>query len=219
MAAIRFDRCRQLFGDEDFAKLQHAHILILGVGGVGSYALDCLYRSGAGHITIIDHDTYEESNQNRQIGSEAIGKRKTEHLATLYPGITTIDLRLDMAWVASFDFTPYDLILDAIDTTRVKIELARRTYKKLIMSLGSAHRIDPTQIQAVSIWKSQGDPLARKIRNELKRARFDRNFTVIFSPETVRGETKGSFVGVTGAFGLTLCSVAIQKIIEKPANT
>jgi len=213
---MRFDRCRQLFGEEDFARIQDARILILGVGGVGGYALDCLYRSGARHLTIIDHDTYEISNQNRQIGAEAVGQLKTDHLATLYPGITAIDQRMDMAWVASFDFAPYDLILDAIDTTRVKIELARKTYKKLIMSLGSAHRIDPTQIQAVSIWHSQGDPLARKIRNELKKAKFDRNFTVVFSPETVRGDEKGSFVGVTGAFGLTLCSEAIKKIIKKP---
>ena len=211
---MRYDRCRKLFGEEDFAKLRDAHILLLGAGGVGSFALDCLYRSGIGHITLIDHDTYEESNQNRQIGSEAVGRRKTEHLAILYPGITTIDRRLDMAWVEQFDFGPYDLILDAIDTTRVKIELARKAYKKLIMSLGSAGRIDPTQVQAVSIWKSQGDPLARKIRNELKRARFDRNFTVIFSPETVRGELGGSFVGVTGTFGLTLCAEAVRRIIQ-----
>jgi tRNA A37 threonylcarbamoyladenosine dehydratase len=210
---VRYERCRQLFG-EDFAKIEQAKVLLLGVGGVGSYALDCLYRSGVKDITIVDHDTYEATNQNRQIGAEAIGQPKVHHLATLYPGITPIEQRIDLGWVASFDFEPYDLILDAIDTTRVKIEIARKHYKKLIMSLGSAGRIDPTHIQAVSIWKSQGDPLARKIRNELKRARFDRNFTVIFSPETVRGELKGSFVGVTGSFGLALCSEAIKKLIQ-----
>jgi tRNA A37 threonylcarbamoyladenosine dehydratase len=211
---MRYARCRQLFGEEDFTKLKHAKILLLGVGGVGSYALDCLYRSGVTDITIVDDDTYEETNRNRQIGSEAIGAKKTEHLAALYPGIQTLDVRMDMAWVAAFDFEPYDVILDAIDTTRVKIEIAKKHYRKLIMSLGSAGRIDPTQIQTVSIWKSQGDPLARKIRNELKKARFDRNFTVVFSPETVRGELRGSFVGVTGGFGLALCAEAIKKIIR-----
>ncbi len=210
---MRYDRCRKLFG-EDFAKIQRAKVLLLGVGGVGGYALDCLYRSGVHDITIVDNDTYETTNQNRQIGSEAIGIKKTEHLATLYPGIQTLDVRMDMAWVEAFDFEPYDVILDAIDTTRVKIEIAKKHYRKLIMSLGSAGRIDPTQIQTVSIWKSQGDPLARKIRNELKKARFDRNFTVVFSPETVQGELKGSFVGVTGAFGLTLCAEAIKEITK-----
>ncbi len=212
---MRYERCRQLFGEEDFTRLQQARILILGVGGVGSYALDCLYRTGITQITIVDHDTYEITNQNRQIGSDALGTSKVHTLAARYPGITPIEAQMDMAWVEAFDFTPYDLILDAADTTRVKIEIAKKHYKKLIMSLGSAKRTDPTQIQTASIWKSQGDALARKIRNELKKAHFDRNFTVIFSPETVQGEGKGSFVGVTGAFGLTLCSVAIDKILHQ----
>ena len=211
---MRYDRCRQLFGEADFTRLQHARILILGVGGVGSYALDCLYRTGITQITIVDHDTYEITNQNRQIGSEALGASKVHTLAKRYPGITPIETQMDMAWVETFDFAPYDLILDAADTTRVKIELAKKHYKKLIMSLGSAKRTDPTQIQTASIWKSQGDALARKIRNELKRARFDRNFTVIFSPETAKANGKGAFVGVTGAFGLTLCSAAIDRILH-----
>ena len=63
---MRFERCRMLFGEEDFTKLQTAKILILGVGGVGSYVLDCLYRSGVPSITIVDYDTYDETNQNRQ---------------------------------------------------------------------------------------------------------------------------------------------------------
>ena len=74
---MRYSRCRTLFGDEDFAKLQKAKVLILGVGGVGSYALDCLYKSGVTNITILDYDTYDESNLNRQIGAEGnIGKSK-----------------------------------------------------------------------------------------------------------------------------------------------
>ena len=84
---MRFQRCRMLFGDEDFEKLQHAKILILGVGGVGSYALDCLYRSGVSDITILDYDIYDETNQNRQIGSDAVGMIKVDRLKDLYPDI------------------------------------------------------------------------------------------------------------------------------------
>jgi len=212
---MRYERCRQLFGD-DFDRLRQAHILLLGVGGVGSFALDCLYRSGIGQITIVDHDTYDESNRNRQLGSdEAVDQSKTATLAHRYPGIHTIEERIDLPWVETFDFTPYDLVLDAIDSRHVKVALARRLYPKLIMSVGSAGRIDPTRIRAVSIWKSQGDPLARKIRNELKKARFDRNFTVITSDENVRGERGGSFVGVTGSFGLTLCAEAVKKLLAR----
>ncbi len=211
---MRFERCRMLFGEEDFAKLQAASVIILGVGGVGSYALDCLYRSGVGKITILDYDHYDITNQNRQIGSEAVGIRKTEHLQRLYPGIRVIHQQMDLAWMEAFDFDPYDLIIDAADTTRVKIELAKKEYKKLLMSLGSAKRYDSSKIEVASIWESHGDALARKIRNELKKAKFDRNFTVVFSPEQAKCKEKGSFVGVTGAFGLTLCSEAVKRLLK-----
>ncbi len=210
---MRYQRCRLLFGD-DFEVLQRAKVLILGVGGVGGHALDCLYRSGVTDITIIDYDTYDISNQNRQIGSDATGAYKTEVLTELYPGITAIDQQMDMDWVHSFDFDPYDLIIDAADTSRVKIEIAKKVYKKLIMSLGSAKRYDTNKIEVASIWKSHGDALGRKIRNELKKAKFDRNFTVVFSPEQDRCKEKGSCVAVTGAFGLTICSEAIKRIIK-----
>jgi len=203
-----------LFGEEDFAKLQKAKILILGAGGVGSYALDCLYRSGITDITILDYDTYDISNQNRQIGSEAVGERKTTRLAQLYPGIHILHQKMDLEWVETFDFDPYDLVIDAADTTRVKIELAKRIYSRLLMSLGSAKRYDSSKIEVASIWKSHGDALGRKIRNELKKAKFDRNFTVVFSPEEDRCKEKGSCVAVTGTFGLTLCSEAIKKLLR-----
>ncbi|HFU77730.1 MAG TPA: tRNA threonylcarbamoyladenosine dehydratase, partial [Epsilonproteobacteria bacterium] len=155
----------------------------------------------------------DETNQNRQIGSHAVGEVKTETLAKLYPGIHTIQQKMDMAWVESFDFVPYDIVIDAADTTKVKIEVAKKCYKKLIMSVGSAKRFETNKIEVASIWKTHGDALARKIRNELKKAKFDRNFTVVFSPEEDKCKEKGSFVGVTGAFGLTICSEAIKRII------
>jgi len=211
---LRFQRCELLFGKEEFSKIQKAKILILGVGGVGSYALDCLYRSGVSNITILDYDRYDETNQNRQIGSEAVGELKTEALKKLYPSITTINQQMNMVWVETFDFEPYDIIIDAADTTKVKIEIAKKCFKKLIMSTGSAKRFDASKIEVASIWKTSGDRLARKIRNELKKAKFDRNFTVVFSPEEDKCKEKGSFVGVTGAFGLTVCSEAIKKILK-----
>lgn len=211
----RFQRCKMLFGEEDFAKLQKAKILILGVGGVGSYALDCLYRSGVSDITIVDYDVYDETNQNRQIGSEAIGEYKVEALQKLYPSVSIINEKMDIAWVENFDFEPYDLVLDAADTTKVKIEVAKKCYKKLIMSFGSAKRYDTSKIEVSTIWKSHGDALGRKIRNELKKARFNKNFTVVFSPEQDKCKEKGSCVAVTGATGLTVCSEAIKKILTK----
>ena len=203
-----------LFGEENFEKIQNTKVLILGVGGVGSYALDCLYRSGVSDITILDYDVFDVTNQNRQIGSDAVDEVKVDVLQKLYPGIKTINQKMNMAWVAQFDFEPYDLVIDAADTTKVKIEVAKKCFKKLIMALGSAKRFDASKIEVASIWKTHGDALARKIRNELKKAKFDRNFTVVFSPEEDKCKEKGSCVAVTGAVGLTVCSDAIKRILK-----
>ena len=212
---MRYNRCKILFGEENFAKLQKAKVLILGVGGVGSYALDCLYKSGVTDITIVDYDYYDITNQNRQIGSEGNeGKSKVKTLAKLYPGVTPIEQKMDITWVKEFNFKPYDLVIDACDTTKVKIELAKKCYKKLIMSLGSAKRADFSKIEVSTIFKTHGDALARKIRNELKKAKFNKNFTVIFSPEEAKCKDKGSFVAVTGAFGLAICSEAVKRLLS-----
>jgi len=212
---INYSRCQSLFG-KDFEKLSNAKVLILGVGGVGSYTLDCLYKSGVTNITIIDYDTYESSNTNRQIGSIGnIGKCKVTILASLYPGITPIKQKMDLKWVESFDFEPYDIVIDAADTTKVKIEIAKKCYKKLIMSLGSANKDDFSQIEVSTIFKTHGDALARKIRYELKKANFNKNFTVVFSPQEPLNKNGGTFVAITGAFGLALCSEAIKKLINQ----
>ena len=212
---MKHDRCKILFG-QDFSKLQKTKVIILGVGGVGSFALDCLYRSGVENITIVDYDTYEESNYNRQIGSIGnIGKSKVQTLQKLYPKIDIIEQKMDREWVKSFDFDAFDLVIDACDSTPVKIELAKKCYKKLIMALGSAKRVDFRKIEvANSIFKTHGDAFARKIRYELKKAKFNKNFLVVFSSEEAKCKEKGSFVGVTGAFGLALCSLAVQKILK-----
>ena len=144
---MRYERSRMLLG-EDFAKLQGANVLLLGVGGVGSFCLDCLIRSGVSDITIVDFDTYDETNQNRQLWSEHhVGESKVQALKAHYPQITVIEKRIDEGWVASFDFEPYDLVLDAIDDTKAKLALAERCHAKLISATGSAKRLDPTKIE------------------------------------------------------------------------
>jgi tRNA A37 threonylcarbamoyladenosine dehydratase len=213
---MKFQRCKSLFGNERFEKLQNSSILILGAGGVGSYALDCLYRSGARNITIIDHDVYDETNQNRQIGSDTIGILKTDRLKQLYPEIITINQWMNTVWVNEFNFEPYDIIIDPCDSTKVKLEIAKKHFKKLIMAVGSAKRYDTSKIKVDSIWRTQGDAFANKIRRELKKAKFNRNFTVVFSDEEAKCKDKGSCVAVTGGFGLTVCSEAIKKIIDLP---
>ncbi|MBD3840713.1 MAG: ThiF family adenylyltransferase [Campylobacterales bacterium] len=210
---MKHSRCKKLFG-EDFEKFSKAKILILGVGGVGGYALDCLYRTGIENITIVDYDTFDESNQNRQIGSDAVGVVKVEHLKTLYPNITPINQKIDLEWIENFDFESFDLILDAIDDIKPKVELIRRLHKKLICSGGSAKRIDPSNIEYIDIFKTFNDPFIRKIRNELKKIGFKKSFKIIFSKENPACTELGSFVGVTGSFGLKMCSLAVEKILK-----
>ena len=205
-------RIEMLLGD-DFARVQNANILLLGVGGVGSFCLDCLYRSGVKNITIVDFDTYDITNQNRQMWSELHEDEiKVEALKEHYAEIKTIEKRIDEEWVWAFDFEPYDLVLDAIDDTKAKLALAQKCHKKLISSFGSAKRMDPTKIKVDDVWKSYGDKFGAKIRYELKKRGFKKKYTVIFSSEEANIKEKGSFMGVTAAFGLTMCSEAIKKL-------
>jgi len=208
----KYDRIKLLVGEE-FSNMQNAKILLLGVGGVGSFCLDCLYRSGVKDITIVDFDTYDESNQNRQMWSELHeGEVKVAALKEHYPEIKTINKRIDEEWVWEFDFEPYDLVLDAIDDRNAKLALAQKCYKKLISSFGSAKRMDPTKIKVDDIWKSYGDKFGSKIRYELKKRGFKKKYKVIFSSEEIMVKEKGSFMGVTASFGLTMCSEAIKKL-------
>jgi tRNA threonylcarbamoyladenosine dehydratase len=209
--AVRFQRCQMLFG-EDFARFQHAKVLLLGVGGVGGFALDCLYRSGITNLTIVDFDYFEITNQNRQIGSEALGQSKVMTLAQRYPNITPIHVRIDSHWINSFQFDSFDLVLDCIDDISAKVAIAQNTWSNLIVSCGSAKRTDPTKISVSDLWKIQGDRFCRKYRDSLKKHHFSNPIKVVHSLETAQCTQLGSFVGVTGAFGLTLCAETIKTL-------
>ncbi|MFA6197256.1 MAG: ThiF family adenylyltransferase [Sulfurimonas sp.] len=209
---MKYDRIKLLLND-DFAKLQNAKIILLGVGGVGSFCLDCLIRSGISDITIVDFDTYDATNQNRQMWSELHeGEFKVEALQKHYPHAKIINVRVDEQWVWDFDFDAYDLVLDAIDDRNAKLALAQKCYKKLISSFGSAKRLDPTKVEVADIWKTHGDKFGSKIRYELKKRGFNKKYTAIFSSEEVVTKEKGSFMGVTATFGLTMCAETIKKI-------
>lgn len=213
---MKYDRTKKLFGEEAFNKFQDTKLILLGVGGVGSFALDSLYNTGITDITIVDFDTYEDSNMNRQLGSVGnIGRVKVEALKEKYPNVTAINERITPEWIDEFDFSSYDYILDAIDDIKPKVHLIQRHYKKIITTSGSAKRIDPSKIEYKSIWDTFNDPFIRKIRTELKQKGFKKKFKVIFSSENPNCIEKGSFEAVTGSFGLMMASVTVQKILSK----
>ena len=213
---MKYDRSKKLFGESVFEKFKDVKLILLGVGGVGSFALDALYNTGITNITIVDFDTYEESNMNRQMGSHGnIGRVKVEALKEKYPEVTAIHVKITPEWIDNFDFSSYDYILDAIDDVKPKVHLIKKHFTKIISTSGGAKRIDPSKIEYISIWDTYNDPFIKKIRTELKSQGFKKKFKVIFSSELPLCLEKGSFEGVTGSFGLMMASVTIQKLINK----
>lgn len=213
---MKYDRSKKLFGEDVFEKFKDVNLILLGVGGVGSFALDALYNTGIKNITIVDFDTYEESNLNRQMGSFGnIGRIKVEALKEKYPEVTPIHIKITPEWIDNFDFSSYDYILDAIDDVKPKVHLIKKHFTKIISTSGGAKRIDPSKIEYISIWDTYNDPFIKKIRTELKAQGFKKKFKVIFSSELPMCLEKGSFEGVTGSFGLMMASVTIQKLMNK----
>ena len=213
---MKYDRSKKLFGEDVFEKFKDVKLILLGVGGVGSFALDALYNTGITNITIVDFDTYEESNLNRQMGSFGnIGRIKVEALKEKYPEVTPIHVKITPEWIDNFDFSSYDYILDAIDDVKPKVHLIKKHFTKIISTSGGAKRIDPSKIEYISIWDTYNDPFIKKIRTELKTQGFKKKFKVIFSSELPMCLEKGSFEGVTGSFGLMMASVTIQKLVNK----
>ena len=213
MIEDRYNRCKKLFGEE-FSKLQNAKVLVLGVGGVGGICVDCLARSGVGEIVIVDNDIFEVTNQNRQLYSEEVGKSKVEVFASKYENVTPLHTKVDKKWVEKFDFDKFDVVVDAIDDIPAKVEIAKKVHKKLISSMGSAKRIDPSHIVVKDISKTFGDRLAKKFRYELKKSGFRGKFDVVFSTEEPKCKEMGSFMAVTGSFGLRICSLVIERILR-----
>jgi len=213
---MQYDRTIKLFGQESFDQFKDVKLILLGVGGVGSFALDALYNTGIKNITIVDFDTYEESNTNRQLGSVGnIGRVKVEALKERYPEVTAIHAKVTPEWIDNFDFSEYNYILDAIDDVKPKVHLIKRYYTKVITTSGAAKRIDPSKIEYKSIWDTYNDPFIKKIRTQLKEEGFKRKFKVIFSSEDPKCIEKGSFEGVTGSFGLMMASVVMKKLLNK----
>jgi tRNA A37 threonylcarbamoyladenosine dehydratase len=149
---------------------------------------------------------------NRQIGSEFVGIKKVNVLSKIY-NVKGIDLKLTPENIKELDFKKYDIIIDAIDDINAKIALILNAYPKIISSMGAAKRIDPTKIKIDSIWKTNTDPFAKKIRDRLKKEKFKGDFKVVYSIEKPVNCNMGSFVGVTGAFGFALCSEVLKDFV------
>ncbi len=176
----RFSGVRRLYGEQGLAKLQTAHACIIGIGGVGSWAVEALARSAVGHITLIDLDNIAESNVNRQLHAidGIFGMAKVTAMAQRIKAINPacvvqeIEEFVTPENVAEMLNSGFDMVLDAIDDARAKVAIAAYCKKnniQLVTVGGAGGRLDPTKIKQGDLSQVVGDRLLAKVRNQLRR--------------------------------------------------
>ncbi len=219
-----FERTEQLIGTDNLNKIKNTNVLIIGVGGVGGSALEALVRSGIGNITIIDYDTVDISNLNRQIISnqDNIGHFKVEEakkrclMINSELNINAINMKLDKTNIDLLD--KFDYIIDACDSIEAKVELIKHAFKtntKIITSCGMGNRLDPSKVYITKLSKTENDPLAKKLRNELRSEKIPLNTTVVASKEIpIKSKIINSMMMVPATAGLHIAHYIIDTIIK-----
>ena len=234
----RFLRNEMLWGKDGQARLTAAHVIVFGLGGVGSYVTECLTRAGVGELTLVDSDTVALSNLNRQLEAldSTVGLPKAEAVARRVRDINPYAVLHPMEALYNADnreqFFPagcrYDYIVDAIDLVSCKLDLAetaRRLGVPLIMALGTGNKLDPSLLRLADISETYGCPLARVMRKEL-RTRGIHHLKVVFSPELPhetqqleapspgRRSVPASVAWVPSVAGLMMGGTVVRDIIE-----
>lgn len=192
----RFSRTELLLGADAMERLAHAHVAVFGLGGVGGFAAEALARGGVGALTLVDHDKVSPTNVNRQIVAltSTIGHYKADVMAArvrdINPDCNVTPLRCfylpDTA--DELDISPFDYVIDAVDTVTAKLLLARRAQESgtpLISSMGTANKLDPTSLKVGDISETSICPLAKIIRKECRKRGIKR-LKVVYSTEPAR---------------------------------
>lgn len=231
-------RTELLIGREKLERLMNAHVLVVGMGGVGSFAAEFIARSGIGEMTIIDGDVVDPSNRNRQLPALATthGMSKVELMADRLRQINPeIKLNVINEFVQP-ERVDYllsgnpDYVVDAIDSITPKLTFIRAAYAKglrIVSSMGAGAKLDPTQLQVVDISKTYNCPFAQQIRKQLKSSGIYKGIKVAFSPElpikeslmltdgsNFKKSAYGTISYLPATFGATLASVVIRDLME-----
>lgn len=231
----QFSRTRLIYGDKAFYELQQKHIAIFGLGGVGSYATEALVRTGIGTITLVDFDTVEKSNLNRQLPAlhSTLGALKVEvvkkRLLDINPNIKihTLCKKYTPEEADLFFERNYDFVLDCIDMIPSKVDLIVQCVQRnipIISSMGTANHKDPSKLQISDLAKTHMCPLAKIMRKELNQYGI-KHLPVVFSTEEIcvpkqkllsesGKQINGSLAFVTGTAGLLLSSYVINKLTD-----
>ena len=220
-----FDRLISLIGIDKFKKLESINVLVVGLGGVGGYAFEALIRSGIKNITIVDGDVIEESNLNRQIitSNNNIGASKTDEAKTRALDINpNLNIKTINEFINKDNFDllfkdKYDYVIDACDDLNVKLLLILNANKyKLISSMGTANKTNPSLFTITDLDKTNNDPIARILRKKIKDLKISRKFKVVSSTETpVQNEKLGTNSYIPGIAGLLCASYIINDITKK----
>lgn len=232
------ERTELLLGEDKLQELKNANVLVVGLGGVGAYAAEQLCRAGIGKMTLVDGDVVEESNRNRQLPAliSTQNKAKAEILAERFRDINPeIEITIVTEFIREdkmeklLKSQTFDYVVDAIDTLSPKVILIQQAILqglRVVSSLGSGGKIDPSQVQVTDVSKSYNCKLGRVLRKNLSKLGIREGFMVVFSSETISeeavrveaGPNKKSTVGtisyMPAIFGCYVSSVVIRDLTE-----
>ena len=230
-------RTELLIGQEKLQKLVNSHVLVVGMGGVGSFPAEFICRSGIGAMTIVDGDVVDPSNRNRQLPALATthGQSKADLMAERLLAINPeLELKVIKAFirpeaVAEMMEPDYDYVVDAIDSVSPKLTLIRAAHNRnlrLISSMGAGAKLDPTRLQVTDISKTYNCPFAQHIRKQLKKDGIRKGIKVVFSPEepikeslmytdgsNFKKSAYGTISYLPATFGATAASVVIRDLM------
>ena len=224
-----------LIGYKNIEKLKNSKVIVFGLGGVGGYTAEALVRAGIGEISLVDNDTINETNINRQIfaTTKTVNRLKVEaakeRLLEINPNleVETYNLFFNKENSNSIDFSKYDYIVDAIDTVSSKIELivcAKNSNTKIISSMGTGNKLNPLDFLVSDISKTSVCPLARVMRQELKKRNIEK-LKAVYSKETPKKpfenlfneqnkQIPSSISFVPPIAGLIMASEIVKDILE-----
>lgn len=224
----RFSRMSRILGEQKMEKLNKSSVIVFGIGGVGGAVLEALVRGGVGTVAVVDKDTVDITNINRQIiaTNDNIGEKKVDvaeqRALSINPNINfkKYDLFYLPETAEEIDLAKYDFIVDAIDNVTAKLELIERANKlniPVISSMGTGNKLHPEFFEIADINKTSVCPLARVMRRELKN-RGVKKLTVVYSKEEpikTEGSVPGSASFTPPVAGYLMASYVIQKLIEE----
>lgn len=231
-------RTKLLIGETALLNLAQSHVMVVGLGGVGSYAAEFIARSGVGKMTIIDGDVVDPTNRNRQLPALATnhGQSKAlimeERLKAINPELEIKVIRefINPEMVLQHLEEKPDYIIDAIDSITPKVTFIRMAYEmglKVVSSMGAGAKLDPTQLKVVDISKTWNCPFAQQVRKYLKQHNVRKGIKVVFSPENPIKESLmltdgknykrsayGTISYLPAVFGAVAASVVIRDLIK-----